>query len=486
MKPIFRKLVTESSLYSTAPILRKFVAFLLIPLYTAYLTPSDYGQLEYIITISGFFMIFASGGLQSGFFRYGYTEVLDTRKTVLFNCLISFFILSIFIFLISFFIKDYLFDNIKISYLFLIYLIGAIINELFSYNLLVLRYQHKAKQYVIISIFSFLFVVTLNIILIVYFKLGFIGIIYSNLISSTIVFLIFSKLLYNEIIFKFDTKVIKNLFKFGLPLVPGNIAYLLMTMSDRYFLKHFSTTRELGLYSYGFKFGSLLSALVIIPFFLGWGPYKWQIFKQENAKQIYREVFLYFSNAMLIIVILFTIVTTFVGSVMSSNPEFRQGLSIVPIILGSFYFLGITNFQSLGVLFKEKTYFVSISLVISAIINVILNRFLIPHYGMVGASYASLISSVCYFFIFFAINQKYYYVSYHFLNLTINICFIIVYSSFAFLVKRYNENLFYFSNLIIFAIVIIFFVFRFKNKINTVIYSLKRHLNRNSNEANYR
>ncbi len=71
MKSILKKVLKESGIYSLSPIMKGMIGFFLIPLYTAYLTPTDYGNLEYIITICTFLLIIASGGLKIGFFKYG-------------------------------------------------------------------------------------------------------------------------------------------------------------------------------------------------------------------------------------------------------------------------------------------------------------------------------------------------------------------------------------------------------------------------------
>jgi len=118
MRLILKKLLVESSIYSIEPILKKALLFFLLPLYTAYLSPSDYGKLEYIITISAFFGIVATGGLQTGFFKYGFGAETEFRKVVLFNTLIASLLISILALIIAYFVKGAFFKDNYISFLF--------------------------------------------------------------------------------------------------------------------------------------------------------------------------------------------------------------------------------------------------------------------------------------------------------------------------------------------------------------------------------
>ena len=461
---MFNKILKESSIYSIEPILKKVILFFLLPLYTTYLTPEDFGKLEYIITISSFFVLIATGGFESSFFKYGYGEEENKRKIVLFNTLTSSLIVSFIILIFAYFIKDYLFQERIISLLFLLYLSARIIIILFNYNLLVLRYQHKAKSYLVIAIINFLFLISLNIFFIVYCELGFKGIIYANLISSVLSFLIFFKLLWNEITFSLDIDLIKKIFKFGLPMVPGNIAALIMTMSDRFFLERYSSSTELGLYSYGYKFGMLVNVLIITPFFMGWGPYKWQVYKTENAKEVYKKIFYYLSNGLVLAIVFFNIVLTFLGSTMTSNPEFIKGLSILPLILGSYYFIGITNFQALGVLFKDKSYLLSVALGIAAICNLILNYILIPKYGMIGASVATIISYLIHFIVYYYMNQRLYFIPFYKKDMFFNV-FIVLFFSGMMLYLNMNYNKYcYSANAIFFLAIGFWFLMKFKKE----------------------
>ncbi len=474
MRQLLKRVLKESGIYSLSPIMQKMIGFFLIPLYTAFLTPADYGNLEYIVTIGSFLLIIASGGLETGFFKYGYGEKMPKRGEILFNCILANLLLSALIFLFTLRSGSLFFHSVILFKLLLLYLIGQIVFIQSKYILLVLRYTHRPKLYVSIATLNMLLLAGFNIFFVAYYKLGLLGIILSNLIVSIIIYITFFFLLVKEITIKMNLGLLKKLFVFGLPMVPGNISGLIMTMADRIFLKYYSTATELGLYGYGYKFGMILNSLIIIPFFLGWGPYKWDIYKMENGKQIYARFFGYLIAGLLILVVALNLVFTFLGSIMASNKEFTKGLVILPLILTSYFFLGATTFQALGVFFKNKTYLVSVAILIAAGINIILNYLLIPKYGMIGAAIATIISYASYFVIYYKMNQKYYFVPYNKV-LLIFIVFTILIFSFGMLWinMTFDVRCSYFVNFVFLLIIVSIMTIYFKRERELVFERIK-------------
>ena len=455
MPSILKRTLNESIIYSLDPIIQRLIGFFLLPLYTAYLTPADYGNLEYIITISSFLILITGGGLQTAFFKYGYKESEAIRRKALFNCIIANISISLIILLLAIFLKQYIFDNNTIALLFVIYLIGALIKQIFRYNLLVLRYKHKPGKYIILTISAFLLTVLLNILFIVHYGFGYKGIIYAFIISNISIFLGFSPLLIKELSFSIDRNYIKKLLSFGLPMIPGNIAAMIMNIADRIILKNYAGEEELGLYSYGYKFAILVNVLIINSFRLGWGPYKWDVYKLKDAKEIFRKYFYLYSNALIIIIFFGNAILYYLGAIIPSNPKFAEGLKVLPIVIPSFFFLGIAQFQTLGVLFKNKTFLVSVAFIIAGIINISLNLFLIPQYGMMGAALATIISYFFHFIFSYFFNQKQYRIPYRINNLIILISLAFFMPVSTYLFRTYHSNDLTFFNLVIILPVII-------------------------------
>ena len=146
-------------------------------------------------------------------------------------------------------------------------------------------------------------------------------------------------------------------------------------------------------------------------------PFFFSHAKEENAKGLYASVMKYFIIFCLLIFLLVTlyidIFKYFIG------PDFRSGLSIVPIILMANLLLGI--FYNLSVWYKltDKTKYGAMIALTGAVITVVLNIVLVPQYGYRGAAWAHL---ACYFsmvILSFIIGRRFYKVSYDLMHITL-------------------------------------------------------------------
>ncbi len=88
-----------------------------------------------------------------------------------------------------------------------------------------------------------------------------------------------------------DWKRLQEMLRFSLPLIPAALAFWVVGFADRYFVRYFTTTHEVGLY----QIGSSLAALVALAtgaFQQAWGPFAFSLHSQPNAKQVYASVFI--------------------------------------------------------------------------------------------------------------------------------------------------------------------------------------------------
>src|SRR5690606_13548212 len=98
-----------------------------------------------------------------------------------------------------------------------------------------------------------------NILFIVVLNQGVIGVLYTQVISATIFTTYLLWLTFRETSLGFSGVQARLMLAFGLPLIPSSLGMFVINYGDRYFLKHFTTLAEVGVYSLGFKFGYMLS-----------------------------------------------------------------------------------------------------------------------------------------------------------------------------------------------------------------------------------
>ncbi len=274
---IAKKLLKEGSIYSLEPIMKGLIGFLLIPIYTAYLTTEDYGNLEYILAFGQLCITIMSMGLESAFWKFRSSNADYSQGEVIFNGFFIQILVGIIILMISLLAKYILVEKSIVAKFILIYLGSRLISLIYNNILLILRANFQAKFYIFVSTSHALLLVCLNIFFVAYLKINYQGVIYSNLINAIVISIIFYFILHNEFVKDVNWPLSNKMIRYGFPLMVGNISAFVISLSDRFFLKVYAETAELGFYAFGDKFAALVNIFLIMPFFLSWNPIRWEI-----------------------------------------------------------------------------------------------------------------------------------------------------------------------------------------------------------------
>lgn len=404
---ILKKLLKEGSIYSLGPVLQIAVSFFLIPIYTRYLTVSDYGSLELVLAIATFLAPVIDGGLTSSFWKFGTGEKKDDQRKVLFNCLVAQLTITLIIIAIAtiLFILQPSSETIRF---FAIYTSVLLVRTILSIIYLNLQSTHRAVLYVVLSVTTATLIAITNILMVVQFRMGVLGIIYGNLVGLLISALIFFPINFRSLQPKFDWTLLKEMYKYGFPLVIGNLAFLVLTTSDRFFISNYSSQRDLGLYAYGVKFSTLMNTLIISPFFLGFNPIRWEIYAREDAKQVFANLYRYINSALMTTYFFFVAGGMILGTLMTGNPEFVQGLTVVPLLCFSLLLYGLYYFRAMGLLFEKKTKFISLIILFASVISLSSNFILVPLFSYHGAALASSLSYLIMFIVCSTLSQRFY------------------------------------------------------------------------------
>jgi O-antigen/teichoic acid export membrane protein len=220
------------------------------------------------------------------------------------------------------------------------------------------------------------------------------GIVMAYLLSFLTTSLLYFPRMKSAVFGSYSLPLLKELMRFGGPLLLGNLSILILSISDRWFLMALSTETELGLYSFGYKFADLLATFMTYAFQLAWTPIAWKSFQSEEGKRFFHEVEKFIMTFFPIIIFLALPVLFSLAQFMTGNHEYRQGLQITLIIALSHVFYAYYIFNSIKTLHYDKKKNLILGNVLAAALNTLLNIALIKDYGMFGAAWATLISYV--------------------------------------------------------------------------------------------
>lgn len=387
-----------SIIYGLGFLFLRGISFLLLPIYTNLLSAFDAGVIFILYTILAFLNPIYAFGLDSALFKF-YNSKHDSKEVVISTSmlflLISSCVLSILLFLAS---QTSLIYFVDVSYNWLLYLsIILFCDSISSRSLVVLRLQERAWYYLFVGFLNIVFSLLFNILLIDYYNLSNIGAVYALTLTSLVQLLILSPVIIKFINFKkIDFLLYKKMFFFGLPFLPATILFISIGMIDRFFIESYLGLKSVGIYSAGYKVGSIIS-IMIIAFNLNWQPYYLKIQDDKNFSKNIKTI-----SQIFFIIIIYTasFMCLFVDDLISIQlfgfyiigESFWESMIIIPWITFGYVFYGLYVLQAPSLYIKNKQNWTPVFWGTGTIINIILNIILIPRLGILGAAIATFIS----------------------------------------------------------------------------------------------
>lgn len=416
---MFRQLLRLSQhtiIYGLGVVVGQVVGFFLIPLYTRYLTPADYGTLEILQTTLSVLSIIFTMGLTTALFRsYFFHDNAEKKRTVVSTAFIfltaSSVILTLLLVALSGSFSHLFFKSGEYVTYFRIIFLNLFCTTGVGIGLAVLRAREQPTRYALITACQLFISVALNIVFVVVFHRGVLGILEGNLIGAAFSYLLLLATVISRAGLGFSWEELKAMLAFGLPLVPAGLAMSVLSLSDRYFLQFLSTPTELGLYSLGYKFGLVISGLLVGPFALAWAPFSFAIYKDQNAKTIYSRVLTYFFLVAMFVALALSVLSREAIAIMAT-PEFHAAYRVIPLIALSYVLYGCYYVVSIGISLEAKTKLVAPFVIAAAVVNLGFNYLLVSHYGMMGAAGATLIAFIVLPVSSYLLSQRYYPIKY--------------------------------------------------------------------------
>ena len=395
MKNKYKNLSKNTLLFTISSFGSKFLSFLLVPLYTYILSTAEYGTIDLLNTTVQLLIPIFTVNIQDAVLRFCLDDDYDNHEVLSISFLIL-FIGSTVLGVILFFIRNIGFvelNNEYLLFLFLSFLLGAINNILNMY----LKGENKISLIVFFGLFNTFITLVLNIVLLLFFKMGIIGYMFSNvlgLLLSDLGILFFGKIC-NKIRYKklrFIT--IKSMLFYSLPLVINSIGWWINNASDRYIMAIFCNTSVIGIYAIAYKIPSILSTIQSI-FYNAWSVSAITEYDKTDKDGFMGNVFSIYTVLIFISTSLILLLNTKIAALLYAK-EFYQAWKFVPFLLLGTVFNGLGLF--IGCLFTatKKTKEISITTIIGAFLNTLLNFILIPLIGGIGAALATMIG---YFFV---------------------------------------------------------------------------------------
>jgi len=413
----------SSVVYGVGNVLTKVVAFVLIPLYTRYLTPQDYGIITILILFEQFVSVIANLGVGSATYRFiPATDKREDKGRIVFSGFVLSGIANIVLCFVLYQNADKLaawlvgMSEANTLYFRLTVLV-VFLNTFKPLVISVLQAERKAIPFSILMLLNFTLLLLFNIANVAYLKKGVLGVVESNLWTAGIFFVVAIVYVLSRYRRTFCGKTLRKMVAFGVPLIPAGLAALVLTMADRYLLKELATMEDVGIYSIAYKFGMIMNMLLVVPFRRAWEPLMYSVERSPEAKMIYSNMLTYF---VFVASFFWLGLSGFAKDIMAvaTTEDYVVGYKIIPVVCLAYLLLGVSSIVACGVSIKNKTTHISLTVGLGAGLNVALNYVLIPSYGIMGASIATALSYLAIALTTYLESQRYFPIRYDFTRIS--------------------------------------------------------------------
>lgn len=420
-----KELVKNTIIIFIGKFCTQFITLLLLPLYTHFLSTEDYGYIDLIQTYLTFFIPLILLKIDAGIFRF----LIDARKSeeeknkIITN--------GIFIMFVELIISTILFAvavkifSIKYSILIVMNLISL---SVLTFLLQIVRGIGKNKQYSFSSIIAAIVTIVLNLIFLVGFHKNGKYVLIASLISNiicTIYLLIVNKILKNVKIKYIDKKLIKDLLKYSIPMIPNELSWWIVHVSDRTIISYALGVVANGIYSVSCKFSNILSSIFNI-FNLSWQESAALHINDTDKDEFFSNVINKVFNLFICFCIGILACLPFVFELLIKD-SYREAYKYVPILLLANIFSVLIGLIGSIYVAKKMTKEVAKTTMIAAIINLTIDIALIKVIGIYAAAISTLVSYMLLAIYRYIDVQKYVKVKIPIKNIVVNsIIFILV------------------------------------------------------------
>ncbi|MEM7391339.1 MAG: oligosaccharide flippase family protein [Verrucomicrobiota bacterium] len=420
-----RKLLRNTTAYMIAGMLPFAVNFFMLPVYTRYMEPADYGILSVMTTVSSLLTGVVGFQMGSSFTRL-YFDFEPAERPRLFSSVV-FALLGLNVLLLLpmhlagpavtraiFPVADFTYN----PYVLLV-LITVFFGSLSVAGASMLRVQEKGRTMMRISIITTLAGVVFGVYFVVIRKMGAHGALLAGTFSAglnAIYLCLANRALFT---FAFDLSIIKQSLAYSLPIIPHTLGAAVFMYADKYILTYFATLAAIGLYGVADKISMILNVMVnafkdaYIPNFMKQA-------KEDRAHAVAscREVML-----------IWTVMTSlaFLGISLFSRevliiltPEkYHDAWIYIPILSGAYIFKGLYGFAVMTILYEKKTILIPLCTFAGGIFNVVFNILLIPIWGVVAAAWTTIGAHALTWIVAIGFSRRYFPLSYQWGRMTL-------------------------------------------------------------------
>ena len=387
-----RRLGTSVLIYGLGGVVNRVLSFALLPVFTAYLSPADFGVLSILGAVAMVLVPIFSLGFEAAtgpcYFEGNARERKEATIWTAFTILAaSAVVLAASGILWSGEISRLAFQTPRYHYPVTLTLLSACLTMLSLPWGLYLRFEERAGTFVALAAVSALISIGLSVVMVVVLRRGLLGMIEAQLLGGALTLVLYLVFTAPRVQFRFDPRLGSELLRLGMPLVPGFVFLFVIYQGNKYILQWFHGPAAVGVYTVGFNLG-LAMQLAVSAFQSAWLPYFMSfVGKQDEAQVLFPRILLYYVLGFGGLSLVFFIAAKPVVMIMA-QPAFRDAYQAVGPSAAAQFLGGLFSALLPGVYFAKDVKYVAVVEAGAAIAAIGFDLILIPPFGVLGAAIA--------------------------------------------------------------------------------------------------
>lgn len=389
------KLLKNSTIYAIGDIIPRLMSFLTFPILTLYLTPEDYGIINYVNTFNSLLLILGFLSLNTYYLVHYYKQENEYKQKRLLGTLSSFVTLINIVAIIVLCFIGYFAPNLissKVS--FYPYLFIGIFTNFFTILTVLPSALYRVKEnplpLTVLNVLRCVIYAVCTVILVSNYEFRSKGVLTINLVITFTFSLLFLFMTKKDTIWCLDISLIKKGLIFSLPLLPGTLAYFLISMSDRFFIERYLDLSQLGIYSTASTLAFIVN-IITQGAYKAFEPYFFKIYGTNDFNDKFTKVFNYYTFAILFGCLCISLFSQEFFRLFASE-KYQTVYYYVPLIQIGVYFSSISLILATITTVQGRTKLNSIFTIIGGFVSVFINFTFMPLWGLSTACISSAIS----------------------------------------------------------------------------------------------
>lgn len=400
---IFKKssLIRDTFIYTLTDAFGKALGFIILPFLSYYLTPDDLGLATNFSVLTSITVLLAGSVMVNALPYFYYEQNKEERCSFISNLLILCFAICILLLGAFFLFRNAAINYLKLDFDVILLAIPVTLAQLIqNTNLVLFRLEEKPKMFAIYQVSYIIIHIILMVVMVIVLRLGGYGRIYADIIAfmAMAIFHVYRLIKAGYVELRINYKYIKDLLKFGIPLLPHSLSFWLKGGADKIIITNFCGLYQNGLYSMALTMNSIYN-LVSQALMNAYVPSlqkrlssvsvdNLEMEKKKVIKQNYSIIAIFSVVAVLAVGAAWVILNFFVES------KYQESFKFVPLLILGQWIYCIYNLSIQYIYKEKKTIVLGIITFVGSLIQIGMTWLFVTLFGVMGVAYAAVLGSI--------------------------------------------------------------------------------------------